>query len=114
MRTKVYVIQEVMRRNPRTGDPERVHNLLPALKFGELVFLLDNRRFPISAGPVTAELRAKLAEYTEQDYIVPVGNPVYIGIVCALAAERTGGKFRLLKWDKPTEQYIEVFCDIGG
>jgi hypothetical protein len=112
-RPTVYVIQEVMRRDG-SGNLVRVHNLKPALEFGNLVFVLDNRRFPITTAPLVAELKEKLAGYMDRDFILPVGDPDYIGVVYTIAAERTGGKLRTLKWDKPTQRYLERFWDLGG
>lgn len=111
-RPTVYVIQEVMRRDQQTGSMVRVHNLKPALEFGNLTFLLDNRRFPINTAPVVAELKEKLAGYTPRDYILPVGSPAHIMIVGIIAAGVTGGKVRILKWDRPTQRYLEQFVEV--
>ena len=113
-RPVVYVIQEVMRKDPRTGNLVRVHNLKPALEFGNLVFLLDNRRFPITTDTVKAELRAKLADFTDRDFILPVGDPDFIGAAYKIAADQSGGVVHTLKWDKPTQRYLERVWDFGG
>ena len=113
MRPTVYVIQEVMRKEPATGRLVRVHNLQPALEFGNLTFVLENRRFPITTAPLVPEIKQKLANFTAEDFILPVGDPDYIGVVYAIAAARTGGLLRTLKWDKPTQRYLERVWDLG-
>lgn len=110
----VYVVQEVLRKDRMTGKLIRVHNLTPALRFGKLKILLDSRRFPLTTQPVVDELAEKLANYTADDYILPVGSFRHIMIVASIAAKRTGGKVRLLEWDRPTGQYLEVFYDVGA
>lgn len=111
-RPTVYVVQEVMRKD-QAGNLVRVHNLKPALEFGNLKIVLDNRRFPITTAPLVEELREKLAGYTARDYLLPVGDPDFIGVVYTIAAGRTGGKVRTLKWDRPTQRYLERFWDLG-
>lgn len=110
----VYVVQEVMRKDPQSGNLVRVHNLKPALEFGNLVILLDNRRFPITTDSVRAELEMKLTNFKPEDYLVPVGDPDYIGAAYKIATERTGGVLRTLKWDRPTQRYLERFWNFGG
>lgn len=88
--SKVFVVQ--LQRN---------RNLAPAAEYGELVALLQpDEDIILNTEPHVNLLRTKLRTFTDADYIVPMGDPVAIGIVCALAAAMNGGRFKVLKWDK--------------
>lgn len=41
-----------------------------------------------------------LHDFTDDDAIIPIGGPVAIGIVCAVASRLNDGRFKVLKWDK--------------
>lgn len=88
---RVFVVQIT---NPRV-------NLAPARDFGELQVLLDpDAQVTLTAAPTVRDLATKLRDFNDDDHIVPMGDPVAIGIVCSLAARLNGGKYKMLKWDK--------------
>lgn len=84
----------------------------PAQKFGELVVCLPPDVSPFNVHPVAIALREKMADFDSDDYLVAVGDPTLIGIAFHIAAQRTGGKFNQLKWDKFTGQYFKVRIDL--
>jgi hypothetical protein len=44
----------------------------------------------------------------EKDFILLSGDPVVIGLVCAVASECAfGGQLRVLRWDRLDEKYIQ-------
>jgi hypothetical protein len=95
----VYVVQE---------DPKK--NLTPALEFGNLEALLDrdDEMTMLNATRVVRKLRHGLRNYQPTDLIIPIGNPIAIGIAFAIAAEKTGGEFCVLKWDQQEATYYQV------
>lgn len=100
--SKVYLVQE------RPGI-----NFAPALKFGPVVSLLSHSQNSMfSTAPTVKTLKDGLAEFTKDDMILPAGDPVAIGIAMALAAERTGGRLRVLKWNNLDKVYVPVKVDI--
>jgi hypothetical protein len=44
--------------------------------------------------------RRKLRNFRPDDFILPVGDPLLIGIAFMAAAEASGGEVQMLKWDK--------------
>ena len=99
---KVYIVQEMHN-----------HNYTPAGQFGELETLLPpNRQIMFNSQPVVLKLRDRLREFSDEDYILASGDPAAIGLVCAIAAERNHGKFKMLKWDRQSSCYYEVSLDI--
>ena len=94
----VYVIQEDGRKD-----------LTPARRYGEIATLLPpGQQITFSAEHVYKALFIALAEFTSEDYLLLVGDPIAIGIVTAIVARLTGGKFKLLKWDRMDREYIPV------
>ncbi len=107
----VYVVQE-----PRYKDPAggwKKINLLPALDYGSIEVLLEpGEQVMFNAASVVRTLKAKLAGYREQDFILAGGDPVAIGISCAIAALANRGRFTVLKWDRQESRYFPVLVNI--
>jgi hypothetical protein len=98
----VYVIQE---------SPGK--NVLSALEYGEIKFLLPaNRQLMLSPGQVVNELHYNLSNFTEEDYLLLIGDPAAMGVACAFASEWNRGRFKLLKWDKQTSKYYPIQIDL--
>ena len=94
----VYVVQEAVGKN-----------ILSAEKYGELVLLLDSdRQVVLSAAPTIKTLKLKLKNFSDDDYLLLMGDPVAIGIACAIACENNRGKMKCLKWDKREMRYYPV------
>ena len=105
MKNKVYVIQDVP--GSREGRPKI--NIIGASEFGELKVLLpENAQIILSAGPLVFKLRKLLKEYTPEDYLLLTGDPAIIGVACSIVSDITGGKFKLLKWDKQERKYYPI------
>lgn len=100
---KVYVVQEVPGRN-----------ITNAFDFGEVdVLISPGVHVVLSPGPVAKQMRAKLAGFTDADYIVPIGDPAAIAMAASIAAMYNNGRYKLLKWDRQSERYYPVSIDIG-
>lgn len=105
---------------PPVEKPSRVFvvqetdlNLVRATKFGELIPLLPGRlNITMSPAPVIRELKQKLKDFGDQDYILPLGDPIAIGLAFTIAMQLNRGKFRALKWDKINNSYYVVSCNI--
>jgi len=91
------------------------YNVRSAEKFGELeVMLPDRKQLIFSAGPLVVELRQKLRDFSDKDYLLLIGDPAIIGVCCAIAAEYNNGRFKVLKWDKREYRYYDVEIDLKG
>ena len=93
----VYVVQEVPGRN-----------VLPARQYGELSVLLPPGDVILSPGPTTRKLQRALKDFSDQDYLLLMGDPVSIGLACAVASDMNQGRFKLLKWDRQQHVYYPV------
>lgn len=89
-------------------------NLAPAVRYGNIEFLLDERSDILNARAIIPRLRQKLTPYKHGDYVLAIGDPAAIGIVTALVSEISVGRFTMLKWDKQDRLYIPVHVDMNG
>jgi hypothetical protein len=81
----------------------------PAMEFGDLVAIVPDGLSPIFAAPIVQVCREKLRAMRADDFIVPVGDPVIIAIVCGIALNMHR-RINLLRWDRNLKRYgvIEV------
>lgn len=107
----VYVVQQQMRKG-ESGRLEPRFSHEDARRFGEIRFLLSPSIKPFRPEAAIRELRDSLDRFTEDDYLLLVGNPCLIGWATAIAAERTGGRVRMLQWSR--SGYVEVDSDLGA
>ena len=101
----VYIIQELP--GTKIGTPK--FNIMGAQKFGKLKTLLpEHSQIILSPGPLIFKLRKLLDKYTPDDYLLLTGDPAIIGVACSIVADKTGGKFNLLKWDRQEKTYYPI------
>lgn len=114
---KVYVLQEVMRKVGEDSNGSAimapVMDFRRALEYGELVICLPAGRVSLTPGPTIDTLKEKLRDFSDDDYLLPVGNPGLIAVAGAIASENNRGKFKVLVWDKDSRQYIKVDYDLN-
>ena len=111
MKGNVYVIQEVMKKN--------INNVLvsafdfkKAAEYGDLIVCLPRGPVSLTPGPTISKLNEKLRNFSDDDYLVAIGDPSAIAIASAIASNANRGKFKLLKWEKEMKQYIKVEIDL--
>ena len=99
----VYVVQEVPNRN-----------VLPAQKYGDLILMLPPGDVVLSAAPTVSRLRKKLKDFNDDDYILPMGDPIAIALAGEIASDINNGKVQFLKWDRQERLYYPVKSNIYG
>ena len=98
----VYVIQDF-------GDK----NLVPARKYGKgRVLLTPNRQVVFSSAPTVRRLREGLKDFSDDDYLLLIGDPAAIGIATSIASENNRGRYKLLKWDRQEAEYFDINIDL--
>ena len=109
---KVYVIQEIA--GTKAGNPKI--NIMGASYYsssGKFHFLLSEfSQMIFSPGPLIYKLRQGLKNYTSDDYLLLTGDPAIIGVACSIVSDITGGKFKLLKWDKQERKYYPIAINL--
>ena len=106
--SRVFVIQEIA--GTKAGNPKI--NIMGASNYsssGKFIFLLPEfSQMIFSPGPLIYKLRQGLKNFTSDDYLLLTGDPAIIGVACSIVSDITGGKFKLLKWDKQERKYYPI------
>jgi hypothetical protein len=77
-----------------------------AERFGEVVVMLPPDAFRLAAAPMVAAIKDIMADFGPDDYVVAVGAPTLIAAAACIAARKTGGRLKMLTWDRQTSDYI--------
>ncbi|BCV02631.1 MAG: hypothetical protein CM15mV55_470 [uncultured marine virus] len=105
----VYVIQEVA--GTKAGNPKI--NIMGASNYGNFKFLLPEfSQMIFSPGPLVFKLRQGLKNFTDNDHLLLTGDPALIGVACSIVSDITGGKYKLLKWDKQESKYYPISINL--
>jgi len=99
----VFVVQE----------PDANKNILSASDFGELEFVLPAREnMMYSPAPTVSRIKHALRNFTDEDYLLLIGDPAAIGVAVHIALNNNRQKAKLLKWDKREYRYYPVEVEI--
>jgi len=92
---KVYVIQHPLKK----GVPLDISD---AARYGELQapFFPAKYNAMLDASDAVEKLETGLTDYTANDYIIAIGDPILIGIALAIAARNADGHVNFLKWNR--------------
>jgi len=86
----------------------------PAMKFGRLEVLVPHTQSLLAPVVTVRNLRDKLADFSDDDYILPVGDPSLIATVAMVASKMNHGRVKFLKWEKSMTDYLVINVDITG
>ncbi|WVW77416.1 hypothetical protein Bhz59_00030 [Stenotrophomonas phage vB_SmaS_Bhz59] len=106
--SRVFVVQNQHRwdRDGRQFVPK--YDISSAHQFGNIVELLSPTAAPFNSEPILEELRAKLADFKDEDYILCIGNPLLLAWAFAIAADANHGAAKALQWSGKDHRYIPV------
>lgn len=108
MPSTVYIVQNHVSYDHRTGLTVPRYDLSPAEQFGELVFLLSPGTVPNKPEQTIAELKKKLCDFSDDDYLLLVGNACFVAWAGAIAADVNDGKISFLQYNLSQKQYFVV------
>jgi len=98
----VYVVQEVEGRN-----------VLTASKYGTLEVVLPSKtNLMLTTAPAVRTVKRELSNFSDEDYLLLMGDPASIGLCCAVAAAVNSGRFKVLKWDRQSRDYYAVSLEL--
>jgi|TARA_R110000824_G_scaffold18316_1_gene72747 hypothetical protein len=104
MNSRVFVTQE----NTRA-------NITSASQWGDLEALTSPfDQIHINPARVVSQIRRKLRGFSDDDWLLAMGDPAIIGVAFAIAAELNRGRVNLLKWDKMEKSYYPVKIGLRG
>jgi hypothetical protein len=102
-----------MKRDFATGQMTPVMDFRKVLEYGDPVVCLPPGRVSLAPGPTVDALKQALRDFTDDDYIVSVGDPSAIFIAAMVVGQNNRNKCKLLKWDKDARRYIQVTVDLN-
>lgn len=105
---KVFVPQQPSRYDSATQLWVPTVNLDPASKHGQIIVLLPPEANRLHTAPLVEVLKERMAGYSDEDFIVAVGDPTLMVAAACIAAKRTHGLVRMLKWDRRAGDYVSV------
>lgn len=108
----VFVIQEKAKKQAGVWVPE--FDLSPAAEFGKIEVLMPPGQSFFSPVPVIRALKEKLKDFSDNDYLLPIGDPSIMVAAAMIAGQQTGGRIKLLKWDRFQQTYIPIQLDTSG
>jgi ABC-type sugar transport system substrate-binding protein len=89
------------------------YDLSSAKKHGNITVLLSSGNiFQNKIQEALKVLNEALASFTSEDFILAIGDPVAIAASVIIASQRTGGKVKILKFDKLSQEYLPYLIDI--
>lgn len=107
----VYVIQKQMHFDADKGELVPRFDLSSAEQFGQIEYLLSPGAKPEKVDLLVKELKVKLKNFSEDDYLLLVGNPILIGIASAIASSNCG-TINFLQWFGKTQSYVPIKANI--
>ncbi len=107
---KVFIVQEPTKRV--NGSLVPVFDMTPAMVYGELVVLLPPGNVMLSTAPMVQELKHKLRDFDDGDYLIPAGDPAAMAAASMVAASMNRGRVNILKWDRETRQYVKMRIEL--
>lgn len=111
--SKVFVVCEPLSFKNGNGGVAKI-DMTPAAEYGELEVLLAHTQSLFAPVPTVRKLRERLENFSDADYILPVGDPVLMSTVAMVAAEMNHGRVKFLKWDRIQRRYIVIQVDTSG
>lgn len=105
--SKVFLPQVVKRFDHSSGAMMPAFDFSAAAQFGQLTPILEEADDAMFLARITPKIRAALEGFTENDYLLAVGDPAVIA-VCAGLILRRFKRLNMLKWDRKLKVYISL------
>jgi len=106
--SRVFVVQEQYRYDRTIGQLVMRHDLSAAKKFGKLCFLLNDRNTNDRPETVVRKLCTMLQDYSDEDYLLLIGNPAFIAWAATIASICNEGRLKMLVWSGEQHDYKVV------
>jgi len=89
------------------------HDISGAMKYGDIDVLMPfGSQIAFSTAPAVRRMRRKLQNFGDKDFLLLAGDPVAIGMACAIVAFYNAGRYSVLKWDRREKLYIPIQIDV--
>lgn len=107
--SRVYVVQNQF--HVVRGRRESKFNFTTAAEFGKITYLLTDQD-GVSQESVH-KIRVGLRDFDRrEDYLIPTGHPILIGVAVSLLANVSGGVLPFLEWSGSRRRYAVRVVDL--
>ncbi len=91
----------------------RGKNISAALKYGDSIVECLSQDYQVYANTADTvdKIRDALKDFSAEDYLLLIGDPILIGLTTSLALDRSDS-IKVLKWDAQTRTYVPVTLDV--
>ena len=109
----VFAVQQQMRFDQdRKELVPRFTSIKKAERWGSIVYLLSPSAHPFNPDLVLGDLHEKLSNFSDEDYLLLIGNPGLIGMATSLASFYNEGRVKFLQWSGRHNEYTEIEAKI--
>lgn len=111
MTSRVFVTCQPIRIDD--GQIVNTVDLSHAGKLGAITLILKERyTLSLPNGSFISQITKMLEGFCDDDYLLPLGDPVTMCIIAGIAGKINGGRIRYLKWDRRKQEYEVVQATI--
>lgn len=110
--TVLAIMKQMKFDQDKGGLVERFPSVHRAERFGKIEYLLSPSASPFTADLVIGDLHQKLKDFSDEDHLLLIGNPILIGMAVSIAAHYNSGRVRFLQWSGKHSDYTEVVAKI--
>lgn len=96
---------------PQSLDNIKI-NVLPARAFGDLKTCWDGTQLIHNVFQCSRQIKRSMATAQPGDYLLCIGDPAVIALCAVILHNKTGGNYKILKWDKQERQYYSVVIEM--
>lgn len=109
----VFVVQQQMQFSSESQELiPRFPSINKAESWGVLKFILSPSAHPFNPEIVLGDMHEALSGFSDDDYLLLIGNPILIGMATTLAAYYNNGKVNFLQWSGKHQRYTMISAQI--
>jgi len=93
-------------------------DIASAGEFGRIHYLTGRFPLPVNGdqvdvGPAMESLERGLAGFSDDDYLLCLGDPTIMGLAQLIAARNNNGRYKLLVWKRGLQRYLIASISIN-
>lgn len=113
--SKVFIVQRPAYFDSIRGGWVNKYDFTPASYYGDIVFLLPHGNiYRSKLQGVIEVLNKSLANFTTNDFVLMIGDPVAIATTIMIASTKTNGCINILKFDRKLQEYNSYSINLNN
>lgn len=106
----VYIVQD-QKYADKNNELRSKFDFSSAEQYGELRFVLKPNSSPFDVEPAIRRMHNVLKDFSDEDFLLLIGNPVLLGLAVAIASDYNDGNVKMLQWSGTKQSYIPVIAE---